>query len=421
MKKYFEFILVLFVCADSLQASSSYQELKKVLSGVWAGELQNYKYEERRITFSAFYEFAPNIIMEHSYIKILYNNTLGQEYLTRSNDNVSKINPLSHYEIWDYGFKNGRGYQRCNTYIYDEELDAFYVGTAFLLKDLRFLVVFDVKDKKLYSFLQSAENIERLKTIRKYGKSISEMSEYAYTIITFQDKRANLLLNKAQSTLPFFTLFKEPYFLEKIVDNYDSNIIANLLAKRFTDKKRKKLWTDLCKLFGDWRLSFNEKHSFDAYINLGQTISMAYFLKEPSSKLSGTSKNLKAADSPGFANNYLSVSFKKFFVHKFSNGIPFIILESEKWFKQTQSSAFEGIENLYIGVEESNECFIFYTSDHKIEFDSELYIQDEDMNILGLKKNLIPAYKIKFGVDNVNIWQMKDGRWNEYAILTRDM
>lgn len=417
MKKMLICILsfVLGLCAFSDEPN--FAKFKELVSGVWSNEINdpNSSYVKKVIFFPVFYEYSPNIIAFKAFV-----------------ESVTDIN-TSLESVWEKDF-DGYDLPKVSMetfYLYDEILDVYYSWNGYQKYQLS--IIFEPKTEELYSLQLTKENIERLKFIRKDGRGLNELSDYADSIIGFDGNKAKVVLNedlasrKRRANFIFYTLISPQKPLEKIASSFDVKTYMNVRADLMIPDKMKDLQKRLISYFGECTLEFSGRRELRVYLNLGEEVSMTYYDKNTKGDLSNMNRGAIDLLAPnGIPENqkrikyYYCVPFTKLRLLNLIDGGGFLVFYiSEEWVKDSPESDFRKEERMYVGKEDEEGNFVFYSGKEPYKKIEDFCITNEYRQMVSMKKGLEPKFKMKFGGDEIIMWILKDGKWRQNFRMSR--
>lgn len=399
-------------------AESNFINLKNILSGVWCNEIlnQNVIPMKKIIFFHAFYEYSPNIIASRTFCE---------------SPNDINTSPISVLLKKGFGGYNSPMRSAEALYFYDKILDVFYSWNGYQKHQLS--VVFDPKKEKIYSLQLTKENLERLKSIRKYGKGLEELSDYADSVVWFSCNKADAILNedlvsrKRRGNLIFYTLLPLQKPLEKIASSFDVRAYMNADINRFNPGEMQNFRKRLISYLGECTLEFSGKRELRVYVNLSDCLSMTYYDRNIDSSLSNMNRTAIDLLAPNGISKeqergekyYYYVPFTKLRVRYAVNDSFLIYYTSEQWIKDNPESDFRNEKHAYIGKEDKDGNFIFYSGKEAAQDIKDLCNTNEYGHIISMKKDLEPRFKMKFGENEIIMWILRDGKWHQNFRMTR--
>lgn len=403
MRKIFICILSLLLSLRAFSDEFNFAKFDEAISGIWIREFffKGNPDGLKGIDFSAFYEFSPNIIA-------------FQMFETNGLD----ITPLSVMEKGFVGYNRpSRSLRSC--YFYDEILDVFYSWNGYDKKKYQQFIVFEPETEKLYSLQLTKENIERLKSIRKDGNGLNELSECADLVVNFNGDKADVHLKRYQGNLIFGIIIPPKKPLEKVASSFDVKAYMNAHADEMNPGKIHNLRKRLISYFGKCTLEFSGGRELSVYVNLSNSFSMTYYDKGTDSNLSNMNRaaidlfapNGISESQDGICKHYYYVPFVKFYAPYATDGSTLLLYTSDQWIKDTPESGFRSVKHAYIGKEDKEGNFVFYSGKEPAKNIDDLCNTGEYGYVISMKKGLEPKFKIKFGEDEIIMWILKDGKW----------
>lgn len=412
IKKY---LLVLYFFALNLcafGAEPNFINLNNILSGIWCRDylFKDKPYKHKGIIFSVFYEFSPSIIVFQEF------STNGLNITTSSVLESGFLGPYS---------RPTRNLVSC--YLYDEILNLYYGWNGYDIKQYRQFIVFEPKMRKLYSFKLTNENIERLKSNRRDGKNITELLEYADLVVDFDYDKADICFKRYQGNLIFGIKIPLQKPLEKIASSFDVRAYMNAIVRESNPGEMQNFRKRLISYLGECTLEFSGKRELRVYVNLSDCLSMTYYDRNIDSSLSNMNRTAIDLLAPNGISKeqergekyYYYVPFTKLRVRYAVNDSFLIYYTSEQWIKDNPESDFRNEKHAYIGKEDEDGNFIFYSGKEAAQDIKDLCNTNEYGHIISMKKDLEPRFKMKFGENEIIMWILRDGKWHQNFRMTR--